>query len=409
MSRQVVLTRNRGFTLIELLVVIAIIAVLIALLLPAVQQAREAARRTQCRNNLKQIGLALYNYEGTYKMFPVTGCLTVKLTPASVDIVQSTSAGLALLPFMDQGPIYNQWNFSKGNDDKTQSSNGTLVRTNLSAWRCPSATGGNPNAAILALLGGQTPNAVNNADYNQIVLPQGVDVGLGLPMARTIITEEAIADYIFSAGVFKDILNAYEDSPAGNNGGDREGMFNDVGISPAADATSQAIWNAAGYNNVRQELSVTVASVTDGLSNTFAMFEKAGRANAWINGKMQSYGSTTVPTMTATTGDAFGQIIQMSVVGGAGWANPSNDEWTCGVNAQGYRLDNLISPQSPSGGSCVVNCANTPSSGAYAFHNGGANCLMGDGGVRFVSANIDAGVFAFTITRKHGEVTGGGF
>src|SRR4051812_47506087 len=65
-----VMSRRRGFTLIELLVVIAIIAILIALLLPAVQQAREAARRTQCKNNLKQLGLAMHNYESTHRVFP---------------------------------------------------------------------------------------------------------------------------------------------------------------------------------------------------------------------------------------------------------------------------------------------------------------------------------------------------
>ena len=96
--------RWRGFTLIELLVVIAIIAVLIALLLPAVQQAREAARRTQCKNNLKQMGLALHNYHDVFNKFPIGS--------------NNTQAGgwgcplwTAVLPYVDEAPMYNKWDF----------------------------------------------------------------------------------------------------------------------------------------------------------------------------------------------------------------------------------------------------------------------------------------------------------
>lgn len=110
-------SRIRGFTLIELLVVIAIIAVLIALLLPAVQQAREAARRTQCRNNLKQLGLALHNYENAYGRLPAArmslGFCTVTTAPSRPDPQSKNASGLTLLlPYLDQGPLYNQINFS---------------------------------------------------------------------------------------------------------------------------------------------------------------------------------------------------------------------------------------------------------------------------------------------------------
>ena len=100
----------RGFTLVELLVVIAIIAVLIALLLPAVQQAREAARRTQCKNNLKQIGLALHNYHDNYNALP-PGWIGV--TNGGPDIYGLNGWGWAsrILPQIDQSPLYNQLNF----------------------------------------------------------------------------------------------------------------------------------------------------------------------------------------------------------------------------------------------------------------------------------------------------------
>jgi prepilin-type N-terminal cleavage/methylation domain-containing protein/prepilin-type processing-associated H-X9-DG protein len=100
-------TFRRGFTLIELLVVIAIIAILIALLLPAVQQAREAARRTQCRNNLKQLGVAMHNYHDVHNTFPY-----------GLWDDDSYGWGTFLLPYLDQAPLYNQINFDYHRPDE---------------------------------------------------------------------------------------------------------------------------------------------------------------------------------------------------------------------------------------------------------------------------------------------------
>lgn len=122
---------RRGFTLIELLVVIAIIAVLVSMLLPAVQQAREAARRAQCKNNLKQIGIALHNYHSSHNVFP-PGYVAGAVYPA-------TSNGWGwcaqLLPQLDQGPLYNAINFQLPVEN---SANLPRLSTNLPGMLCPS-------------------------------------------------------------------------------------------------------------------------------------------------------------------------------------------------------------------------------------------------------------------------------
>src|SRR5215467_7753982 len=107
---------RRGFTLIELLVVIAIIAVLIALLLPAVQAAREAARRSQCVNNLKQIGLALHNYHQTNDKFPPGGVCT-QSNAGCVNQWNGHSVVGMMLPFMEQQAVYSTINFSLTSDN----------------------------------------------------------------------------------------------------------------------------------------------------------------------------------------------------------------------------------------------------------------------------------------------------
>ena len=150
--------QKRGFTLIELLVVIAIIAVLVALLLPAVQQAREAARRSSCKNNLKQLGLAMHNYHDVTNNLPIASM--------SSTFAGSTSGyvwGRAILPYIEQGPMYDAWN---ENIEYHSGSNLTLIRTIIPGLLCPSdpatKTWNNvPNYNYAVNLGNTTVNSTN--------------------------------------------------------------------------------------------------------------------------------------------------------------------------------------------------------------------------------------------------------
>ena len=147
---------KRGFTLIELLVVIAIIAILIALLLPAVQQAREAARRTQCKNNLKQLGIALHNYHDVHRVFPPSRLNVgfhggpVYATPRPARYKNATGWTM-LLPFIEQGNLYQQYDhnqaaswaygdsgmYSPGEVAGNPDNNYAIVKTKIAGLLCP--------------------------------------------------------------------------------------------------------------------------------------------------------------------------------------------------------------------------------------------------------------------------------
>ena len=123
---------RRGFTLIELLVVIAIIGVLIALLLPAVQAAREAARRAQCTNNMKQIGLALHNYHDAFNALPIAAIVT--FNPSGSPVFQGWGALARILSYMEGQNEYNAINFAFNNETVV---NSTVTGTGTSTFLCP--------------------------------------------------------------------------------------------------------------------------------------------------------------------------------------------------------------------------------------------------------------------------------
>ncbi|MBI2478670.1 MAG: DUF1559 domain-containing protein [Planctomycetia bacterium] len=136
-------SKTMGFTLVELLVVIAIIGILVALLLPAVQAAREAARRMSCSNNMKQLGLAGQNYHDTYKSFPLgntyrgTGASATQFRLTALGLNYTTTITVALLPYMEQQPAYDKWNPALPWSANSRTANSAVAEVNI-GMKCPS-------------------------------------------------------------------------------------------------------------------------------------------------------------------------------------------------------------------------------------------------------------------------------
>lgn len=224
-ARQIAMRHNfrdrSGFTLIELLVVIAIIGVLVGLLLPAVQQAREAARRITCNNNLKQIGIALHNYNDTNKNFPPHG-----IGHASG---QAWAWGALLLPFMEEVSTYELLNIDTSNPDSTDPSdaaNATAIRTVINGYICPSDL---------------TPTFSNNIWYNDRTSQDG-----------------SKSNYV-GANNHGGPLNPLYKSVHGRDWGDPSGVFIYEGTEP----TTGKVYRARRMRDL-----------TDGSSSTIAVGER---------------------------------------------------------------------------------------------------------------------------------------
>lgn len=333
-------SRWRGFTLIELLVVIAIIAILIALLLPAVQQAREAARRTQCKNNFKQVGLALHNYHDTFIQFPPSkitafdqayGSGANAIAPFGCpNWVRGTGLSwrVMILPYFDQAPIYNTFDFERmggsgcfpgGVPDNNKASGGVF----LPAFVCPSD---------------DTRRVGNRGPTNYAAL--------------TVANHEHIASG--SAAHMRLV-----------------GMLDELGsrMRDCTDGTSNTAMVGEVYRGdlMRRHGGGPV-------ENT------GNRCRTWVFSSAWCEADGTAPPNTAhpsQPNNRLGALDPSATPIEFGWNDPVN--W---------------------GNSQQVNGRARPVS---SNHTGGAQCLLGDGSVKFLSENVDLTSWQSTITRAGGE------
>lgn len=337
--------RKPGFTLVELLVVIAIIGVLVGLLLPAVQSAREAARRMSCQNNVKNIGLALHNFHDARKAFPPgrvntrSGLAALGIPPAPTGTVPSHSWIPFVLPYIEQQALYDKYNLKVIWADP--SNRPAVNSVHLQIMQCPSAK---PNRMHVESFPTSARNVAWGAaiDYAAI---KGIRTGTG-----TLATS---------------------------------GLVDSVGVFDGAMADS--IMRGFG-------------AITDGSSNTILVAECAGRPEVYRAGRAVSLASLDPSNARYPIEDAAGGDMP-----GGAWAEQQN-----AFLLDGSSPDGRLKP-GPCAVNCTNNFCGLPTRNyddgeTYSLHTGGANILMGDGSVRFIGANVDIRVYARLVTRAGGEV-----
>ncbi|WP_050986156.1 DUF1559 domain-containing protein [Schlesneria paludicola] len=335
---------RRGFTLIELLVVIAIIAILIALLLPAVQQAREAARRTQCKNNLKQIGLALHNYLDANSVFPPSYCIGTSKGG-------TWSIHARILPYVDQANAYNLADLTKGYGDAPNSTNGITSQT-LPFLRCPSEPNGILSATSPSYF---PPNYAFNLGTWKVFTPNSADFATGgTPGDGAFAPNTRFTTANFSDGT-SNTMCASEVKCYTNN----------IGNDAAATDTLPTLATI---------LSFSSGTLTQGVPGS------TGGHREWTDGKIHETG------YTATFPPNAKVMIQSGVTTVVG--------------------DYISCKERPSATGACAGRPTYAAVTARSFHTGIVTTLMMDGSVRAVSDNIDLTTWRSLSTRGSGEVVG---
>jgi prepilin-type N-terminal cleavage/methylation domain-containing protein/prepilin-type processing-associated H-X9-DG protein len=366
--------KPRGFTLIELLVVIAIIAVLIALLLPAVQSAREAARRIQCTNNLKQIGLAFANYESTNGIYPLgamTGVTSAANSGWGTQLNNNGVSWVALtLPYFEQGNIYNSINFQTWiTTSLAQPDFATAWYTKIATLQCPSdgdqdgfRADGNSGGGGLGQYAVTSAPLPPNGSGTRMVPVTNYIASFGDNYCIGALTTSAFFPTETPYKVWPPVAGQPRIGWPGY-----QGTFADINANLPPTGAAGSL---RGMFDCTTNQVVKLASVTDGTSNTIAAGESlpAQRADNNVWEYSANADGTTVPIN-------YSSPISCDICGGF---TSTNSNWSC-------------------------RCAYT-NTGFKSHHPGGANFLFADGSVHFLKQTIAMTTYCALGSRNGGEV-----